>query len=387
MTGREAPRHGSIGTDTTGRGTAWRKMTGRDRSIDAARASAIAGVVTGHWFVTALVPGPDGVTTASPLTAMPHLAPASWLLQTLGLLFFAGGYAAARHPSGSHAPRRPRASRHGDRGGLARLMQAVLVLLAGLAVVLLAGAVLGVPSATLHTIAELTASPLWFLLPYLTLRLATVPLRRVVHRVGAAAVLPFIATVAATDLGLLPGRVALFAWAVPWLLGMVLAGKDDRTSGHWPVAPWAGAALICWGATAAAALVLLAGYPLSAVGVPGAGRSNLDPPSLLAVALAIAQIGVFLLVREPLTRLLSHDRAWRPIAVLNRFAVPVYLGHQVALLALAGAVALVDPAAPGLLTAPDDVRWIGDRLAWLPLLTGLTAVLVGGWAPRRARLP
>jgi len=275
-----------------GRETAWRETAGRDRSIDAARAVAIAGVVTGHWLVTALVPGPAGVTTASPLTAMPALAPVSWLLQTLGLLFFAGGYAATRHPS---------ASRTGRGSGIARLMREVLVLLTGRALVILAGAALGVPAATLHTIATLTASPLWFLLPYLALRLATAPLRRLVHRVGAAAVLPFIATVAATDLGLLPGRVALLAWAVPWLLGMVLAGKDDTTPGHWPAAPWAGAALVCWGATAVAALILLAGYPPSAVGIPGAGRSNLDPPSLLAVALAATQIGVFLLLREPLT--------------------------------------------------------------------------------------
>jgi hypothetical protein len=263
----------------------------------------------------------------------------------------------------------------------------VLILLAGLALVILAGAALGVPAATLHTIAKLAASPLWFLLPYLALRLATASLRRVVHRVGAAAVLPVVATVAAADLGLLPGPVALLAWAVPWLLGMVLAGRDDTTPGRRPAAAWAGAALLCWGATALAALVLVAGYPSSAVGIPGAGRSNLDPPSLLAVALAVAQIGVFLLLREPLTRLLSHDRAWRPIAALNRFAVPVYLGHQVALLALASAAALVNPAAPGLLTAPEGARWVGYRLAWLPVLAGLLTLLIGGRASRRARLP
>jgi hypothetical protein len=385
-------------------------MTGRDRSIDAARAAAIAGVVAGHWLVTGLVPGPDGVATASPLTAMPGLAPASWLLQTLGLLFFAGGYAAARRgrtrPPGPHrdARREPASTSHtgrdahrtragtahadrdaldsrgtpGPRRGLGRLVRPVLVLLAGLGLTLLAGAALGVPATTLHTIARLSASPLWFLLPYLALHLATRPLQRIVHRTGAAAVLPLIATVTATDLGLLPGPVAvLAAWAIPWILGLVLAAKDDAARNDaarndvrtpWPAGTWVGAALACWGAAALAALILLAGYPPSAVGVPGAGRSNLDPPSLLAVALAVTQIGVFLLLRRPLSRLLRHEAAYRPIAALNRAAVPVYLGHQVTLLAVAGLAALVNPAMPGLLTAPDGARWVVDRVAWLPVL-------------------
>jgi acyltransferase-like protein len=380
-------------------------MTGRDRSIDAARAAAIVGVVAGHWLVTGLVPGPDGVATASPLTAMPALAPAGWLLQTLGLLFFAGGYAAARRGRTSPpdpdrgARREPASTSHTDRDahrtpgprrGLGRLARPVLVLLAGLGLTLLAGAALGVPATTLRTIARLTASPLWFLLPYLALHLATGPLRRLVHRTGAAAVLPLIATVTATDLGLLPGPVAvLAAWAIPWILGLVLAAKDDAAKDDaarddaarddvrtpWPAGTWVGAALACWGAAALAALILLAGYPSSAVGVPGAGRSNLDPPSLLAVALAVTQIGVFLLLRRPLSRLLRHEAAYRPIAALNRAAVPVYLGHQVTLLALAGLAALVDPAMPGLLTAPDGARWVVDRVAWLPVL----AVVLGGF--------
>ncbi|WP_158647150.1 acyltransferase family protein [Actinoplanes sp. ATCC 53533] len=380
----------------------------RDRTIDAARAGAIVGVVAGHWLVTGLVPGPDGVTTASPLSMMPALAPVTWLLQTLGLLFFAGGYAAARQPV-----RRP-----GPRNGIVRLVRAVLGLLAGLAIVLFAGAALGLSTATLSTITGLVVSPLWFLLPYLGLRAAAGPLRRVVSRVGVLAVLPPIAMVAAGDLGLLPGLVALpAAWSVPWLLGMALAARDEgrtpratsdltaapapksidrvctpppttnapadtRTANGSAGAPpsgaggWVGTALVCNGVTVLAALILFAGYPVSAVGVPGQGRSNLDPPSLAAVALAVTQIGVFLMLRGPLGRLLRHDRAWRPVAALNRVAVPVYLGHQSVLLAVAGAAALLDPAMPGLLTAPGSTDWVWHRLAWLPVLGGLLALAI-----------
>jgi hypothetical protein len=447
----------------------------RDRTIDAARASAIVGVVVGHWLVTGLVAGPDGVTTASPLSAMPALAPATWFLQTLGLLFFAGGYAATRRPaprtrhpahytrslasctrslalrtrslpsraqtlalrtrslpSGAHSlasrarsmPSRARRSARRDRrsasagsptprrrvagSGAARLTWQALALLAGWALILLAAAALGMPTATLHTIAHLVVSPLWFLAPYLLLRAATGPLRRVLDRVGAAAVLPLIAVVAAGDLGFLPWPIVLpAAWAIPWLLGMLLAGKDEAHSliadhrqdpiSHqslasdqdpagrqgpaarlWAVGTWAGAALALGGATSLMALVLLAGYPVSAVGVPGDGRSNLAPPSLAAVALAVTQIGVFLLLRRPLARLLQHDRVWRPVTALTGVAVPVYLLHQSVLLAVAGGAALVDPTMPGLLTAPDGPEWAWQRLVWVPVLGGALAFLVRG---------
>src|SRR5690349_24084732 len=75
----------------------------RDRAVDALRALAIAGVIGGHWLVTALVsssssPGHHGTTLSdnSPLASMPWLAPLSWIFQTLAVFFLVGGYAAAR---------------------------------------------------------------------------------------------------------------------------------------------------------------------------------------------------------------------------------------------------------------------------------------------------
>jgi peptidoglycan/LPS O-acetylase OafA/YrhL len=78
---------------------------GRDRSVDALRALAIAGVILGHWLVTALVltrsPSGARLHDASPLAALPALAPASWIFQTLAIFFFVGGYAAARSSASS----------------------------------------------------------------------------------------------------------------------------------------------------------------------------------------------------------------------------------------------------------------------------------------------
>ena len=101
---------------------------GRDRSVDALRALAIAGVILGHWLVTALVltrsPSGARLHDASPLAAQPALTPASWIFQTLAIFFFVGGYAAARggHTGASYLA--------WLRGRLSRLSRPVAVLAA-----------------------------------------------------------------------------------------------------------------------------------------------------------------------------------------------------------------------------------------------------------------
>ena len=63
----------------------------RDRAVDALRALAIAGVILGHWLVTALVvtSGRTGhaLHDESPLATMPYLTPVSWVFQTLAIFF------------------------------------------------------------------------------------------------------------------------------------------------------------------------------------------------------------------------------------------------------------------------------------------------------------
>src|SRR5437660_12306109 len=76
----------------------------RDRGVDALRALAIAGVIGGHWLVTALVLGGSNGTSHSgavlhddsPLASMSALTPLSWIFQTLAVFFLVGGYSAAR---------------------------------------------------------------------------------------------------------------------------------------------------------------------------------------------------------------------------------------------------------------------------------------------------
>src|SRR3984885_15583474 len=84
----------------------------RDRAVDALRALAIAGVIGGHWLVTALAAGASNGSSHSgtvlrddsPLASMPWLTPLSWVFQTLAGFFLVGGYSAARSYRGGYLP-------------------------------------------------------------------------------------------------------------------------------------------------------------------------------------------------------------------------------------------------------------------------------------------
>ncbi|MEH0932693.1 acyltransferase family protein [Micromonospora sp. CPCC 205558] len=345
----------------------------RDRTVDALRAYAIGGVVLGHWLVTGLVlTGDGGLHQASPLTALPGLAPVTWVLQTLGLFFFTAGFSStrslARHQGGSGGWLARR---------LRRLLLPTVALLGVGAAVLLAATVAGTPDDTLAVALRLAVSPLWFLLPLVFLVAVTGPLRCAVRRWGVArCVAPAVAVVAAVDLALrllpagthLPPVTVLVAWSVPYLLGV--AHADGRLVGRRAAGALAG------GGAAVLTALLAVGYPVSAVGVPGAGVSNLNPPSLLAVALAVSQVGLGLLAAPMLTRLLDRPLPGRAVTGMNRQAVRIYLCHQPVLVAVTALTARSGLALPGLHTLPDGVGWVLARCCWLPLLAAVLVTVV-----------
>jgi acyltransferase-like protein len=341
----------------------------RDRTVDALRAVAIVGVVLGHWLVTAVVSDPylpTSLSTDSPLAHTPDLTPVTWFLQTLGPFFFAAGFAAARRTS-NRKPLPWLASR------LRRVLIPVVALAAVWSVAMLLLTVVDTPVNTRKMVQTLMIQPLWFLLVYLTLTMFTPLLHSAIVRFGPRAVLPAVALVAINDTSRgLPSWLELLAvpvaWAVPYMLGIALAeGRLPRQ---------AGAVLLPLGAAVGAALVLFAGYPASAVGVPGDRWSNLSPPSLFALALTAAQLGVFLLLRPRLARLLQRPPIWAPIVTLNRAAMTLYCWHQTALL-LVTFTALLTGRPQGLLDTP-TADWTWHRLCWLPIfaltLTALTRV-------------
>jgi len=346
----------------------------RDRAVDALRALAIAGVIGGHWLVTALVPGPStghGGTVLndnSPLASMSWLAPLSWVFQTLAVFFLVGGYSSARSYRGGYLP--------WLRKRMVRLARPIAALVAVWVPVTVGLLLAGVPGTTIHTLLFLVISPLWFLGVYAGLTALTPAALWLVRRFGAWAAAFPAAVVAVADLvrfGLHgPGWVGWFnlpaGWLVPYLLGMAWAlGSLRGRRGP--------ALMLAGGAAATAALITWAGYPASMVGVNGAHISNLNPPTLAAVTFGIAQCGLALLLRDRLARAMRRPLAWAAIAMVNLSAMTLFLWHETALVTVSSLGALAGRPG-GLLTAPTSGLWVAERLAWLPVFA---LVLSGLW--------
>ena len=344
----------------------------RDRAVDALRALAIAGVIGGHWLVTALVPGTGNGAShpgtvlhdASPLASMPWLAPLSWVFQTLAVFFLVGGYSAARGYRGGYLP--------WLRKRMVRLARPIVALVAVWIPVTVGMCLAGVPAATVHTIVFLVISPLWFLGVYAVLTALTPVAMWLTRRFGAWAAAFPVAVVAVTDLvrfGLSGpawvGWVNVAAgWLVPYLLGIAWAqGRLAQGSLRGRRVP---ALMLAGGAAATAALIAWAGYPASMVGVNGAHISNLNPPTLAAVSFGIAQCGLALLLRDRLARLMRRPLAWAGIALVNLSAMTLFLWHQTAFITVSS-IGLLVGRVPGLLTAPTGGLWVAERLVWLPV--------------------
>ncbi|EFL00433.1 integral membrane protein [Streptomyces sp. SPB78] len=346
----------------------------RDRALDGLRALALLAVPTGHWLLGGLTrDSGGGLHNASPLATFGGLAPASWVLQMLGIFFLVGG-----HASYLSYRRRAGSARQWTAGRVKRLGRPLLGVTAVWALLLpLLHYGLGVPADTLHTAATLVVQPLWFVGVYAVVTALTPYCVRASERLGAWAALPLLGSVAVVDLlrygpyaDAMPSWLSLLnllpGWMFAYQLGVSWGDRRLGRRGGWP--------LLGGGTALFATLLLVLHYPVSMVGVPGEARTNSHPPSLLVLALAAAQCGAAILLRDRLARLLRRPALWAPVVLVNLSAMTILCWHQSAMLAAAIPGSFLG-ALPGLTTAPDTVGWVLARLAWMPLFAGLLVVI------------
>ncbi|MFE7515788.1 acyltransferase [Streptomyces sp. NPDC057540] len=350
----------------------------RDRAVDGLRALALLAVPTGHWLLGGFTLSSDGALhNASPLGTFAGLAPVSWVLQMLGIFFLVGGYASVlsyrRHEGSTRAWLGGRLAR------LGRPVLGVTAVWAALLPVLHFGP--GVPVDTLRTASTLVIQPLWFVGVYTVVTALTPLCVRAARRLGVWAAAPLLGSVALVDflrygpyadavpswlslLNILPGWLFAYQLGVSW-------GEGRVTRRH----AWG---LLLGGAALFATLLLAFGYPASMVGVPGEARTNSHPPSLLVLALAAAQSGAAILLRDRIGRFLKRPAVWAPVVVVNLSAMTILCWHQTAMLTAAIPASYLGEV-PGLVGAPDSAGWILARLAWMPVFAGLL-VLIGRYA-------
>jgi hypothetical protein len=228
----------------------------------------------------------------------------------------------------------------------------------------------GTPDPTVEFAFRLIGQPLWFIGIYLIV-VAFAPMMLALHeRHGVRVLVVLSALVVAVDVARLSFGLTLvgylnfvLVWLVVHQIGFFYAdGRllDRRLQ----------AAMAVGGLTTAVLLVALLVYPVSMVSLPGERVSNLAPPSVALVALAVGQIGVLMLVRDPMNRWLQRPRVWTAVVSGNGVVMTAFLWHLTAIVvvnALAVQSGLPTPT-------------IGSAQWWLtrPLLLGAVVVVLAG---------
>ena len=147
-------------------------------------------------------------------------------------------------------------------------------------------------------------------------------------------------------------------------------------TGALPMRPRVGVPLLVVGLLALPLLTLVGPYPTSMINQPNLRIQNMSPPSLALLALATAQLGLIVLLRDAAGRWLRRRGPWTAVIGVNAVVLTVFLWHLTAVILLAGAL-----DALGVLPTPPvgGTAWWLWRIAWLAMLTVVLAVLVAAF--------
>jgi fucose 4-O-acetylase-like acetyltransferase len=289
---------------------------------------SLALVICGHWLAV-LVTWEEGTLHGeNALNVLPQMWPLTWLFQVMPLFFFVGGF--ANRKSYESVVRRGGGYAAYVTGRLQRLLIPTLVFLAvGLTVATGMDAA-GLMDDVLRPAARVVTLPLWFLGVYVMV-VAMAPVMLALHRrFGYRLLVVLVASAVMIDwirFGLGIDDVGHLNYAIIWLAvhqcGFLYAeGALQR---------WAGV-IAAIGATLLLALVAGGPYPPSLVGISGDAVDNMNPPTLIILALASVQIGGALLLRPHLRQWLDRPRPWATVVALNRRVMTMFLWHLAAIL-------------------------------------------------------
>ena len=338
----------------------------RDRFLDLVRGSSILLVVLGHWTVSQFGWDGEELTLTSSLGAAPGLWPLTWLLQVIPLFFFVGGFA------NRHAWEGVRRRGEGYAAYVDHRVRRVLVPTVVLLVVLSAVSVVGVLVGGLGFGAGggIVLQPLWFLGVYVVV-IALTPVTLWCHqRWGGWVVVVLLAGVGLVDVVRLGFGVEPVAFANVFLV-WIAAHQFGYLYGDGALTRPRAVALAVGGFVVLCALVGFGPYPARMVGVPGDQLANMNPPTAAIAALAVAQIGITVLLRPVVAPTLERPRLFAVVIAVNLSIMTIYLWHQAALV-LVARVGL-----PRGLPQPDPPTWQWwlTRPLWFGLAGAVLALL------------
>ncbi|WNV90496.1 phospholipase A2 [Umezawaea sp. Da 62-37] len=288
----------------------------------------------------------------------------TWALQAVTVFFFAGGHANLLSWQEVQA----------DHGGYGRylssriswLLRPVLGFVLAWLVLPLPLELLDVPKVRVEAFGRLIAYPLWFLGVYLV-AVAVTPLMAWLHgRLRLGTPLALVVVMVSVD-----GVRAVFDWRTGGYLNLLLGAVFLQQLGFF----YADGSLRrisrkVLGVVASLtvpvllALITYGGYPRTMMALPGEASSNLSPPTVCLLVLAIGQICLVALLRDRTSTWLAGTRQWNVVAFARAAPMTVYLGYLTVLAAVVGVLGLLDAPDAAAFTVAD---WLA-RPRWLAVL-------------------
>jgi hypothetical protein len=351
-------------------------LSKRDLTLDLARVFCVLLVVVIHLLFVGVGRDASGALSVSrPLDHQSWFPLATWAGQIMPLFFVVGGFASLTAWRGVR--RRGGTASDYVRSRVLRLAQPALPLFVFYAVVLGGAGLLGIDPDLLSTVATGAGSPLWFLAAY-ALCQAFVPIMAGWHSRAPRATLgvlllgAILIDVARYSTGITSiGLVNLFfVWLLVQQLGFWYAdGWFDRRK-------W-------WQLVAVAALCYASLIPLTVVAPYSDDMlTNLNPPTLPLVALALGQACVLRLLRPALASLMRTRGAKAVVFLVGSRLMTIYLWHLPIIIILSGVALLIPGASP---QPASEAWWLTRPVMYVLVLIALFGLsfLVGRWETPR----
>jgi len=379
----------------------------RERVVDFLRAFSIICVVLGHWLISNVTQNSNGdIVGKNALEGLQFGWLLTWFFQVMPIFFFVGGYANFVGVRSFRRKGLPFAAYLTSR--VRRMLKPVMALLA-----------VWVPTTFLldwrnirseefsSLLSKIVTQPLWFIGIFVLVTALAWPLYSLHEKWGAkflifGAFVPFFVDWMRFGFDIEPiGYLNIFIWIWVHQLGFAYAdgtllANASKESGPLRTQAWKkyiGLTMTILGATG---LFFCSGikkfgdvsilntiatkfnlhdlpYPASMVGLPGEKISNMNPPTVAIMFLAVTQIGLVIVFRDRLQKLLQGHRIWTFTVMVNSMILTMFCWHQTAMVLVTIVRLSIGIEEPEIGTS----TWWWTR----PLLLGCYAIVLAGIVP------
>jgi hypothetical protein len=333
------------------------------------RAASLIVVVLWHWVFATIRWDGNGPHAGNPLHLVTGGFVLTWFLQVMPLFFIIGGWASI----GSYQRAMKRGESDWVRKRVSRLVKPVLPLVGAVLVAKFAC------SSWVFGVVLLAVSPLWFLAVYVPLTALTPMLVRTHQRAPKMLLAASVGAVLAIQyvhFALGVGGVAitlasfLCVWGTAYQLGFFLEQiRNDRR--------------LALGALFTGLVGIIGssafGYSLSMVTRVNDTRSNMGPPTIQIVFLALFQIGLICVFQNALRRLASGRVAAQVVAFIDAHQMTIYAIH----LPIWVAVLVLFRSTPLALADQATLGWVVSRPIWFLVPGALLVVSLRGLGSKR----